>query len=158
MAREFWWGMGSLLIIRKVPYISRLSFLTPLALPPSYWQQFNHESLTYPLLLSFTPVHTYSDYNHQSDIGGHSQNKLTIKGGGLGFGYHPHTPRGPHGVPTPIPHGGGELSLKNPGGGGFWLKPHGVLVGFFMHFYAFHAGNFFIFVGFCEKKCQILFQ
>ena len=57
----------------------------------------------------------------------------------LGFGSHPHTPRGPH--------GGGELSLKNPGGGGFYLEPHGVLVGFFMHFYAFLAGNFsFLFI------------
>ena len=37
----------------------------------------------------------------------------------LGFSPHPQTPRGPHGVPTPIPHGGGELILKNPGGGGF---------------------------------------
>ena len=60
----------------------------------------------------------------------------------LGFGLGVGTPRGPHGVPTPIPHGGGELSLKNPGGGGFLVKPHGVLVGFFMHFYAFHTECF----------------
>ena len=57
----------------------------------------------------------------------------------LGFGMGVGTPWGPRGVPTPIPHGGGELSFKNPGGGGFCLKPHGVLVGFFMHFYAFHT-------------------
>ena len=53
-----------------------------------------------------------------------SSQQFSVKMFALGFGYHPHTPRGPHGVPTPIPHGGGELSLKNPGGGGFWLKEY----------------------------------
>ena len=35
----------------------------------------------------------------------------------LGFSLQPQTSREPHGVSSPIPHGGGKLTLKTPGGG-----------------------------------------
>ena len=54
-------------------------------------------------------------------------------------GFSPAPPWGPHGGWGPNPHGGGELTLKNPGGGGFQLKPHGVLVGFYINFCAFQS-------------------
>ena len=77
---------------------------------------------------------------------------LRVSRSQIGFGPHPQTPRGPHGIPPPSPMGVGNWFWKTLGVGDFNSNPMGFWWGFSHIFVLFRPEIFHIFTRFSEKK------